>query len=172
METFVIVDDDSIEITLSWSLITAEIQGKSLIVADIVIDNLAVKTPLSESSTYLIVQKIAEEPIVEFDLVYVTATGGVKVSDNNLGSNEAFVLGMALADTAIGIKVDVLILGVISDPIFAALALNTPIYLDTGGALTDDIPKKINGANYATPIGRALGSGSVLISVSPPLTLS
>jgi hypothetical protein len=172
METFVIIDEDSIEITLYHSILEVEVQGKTLIVGDIVVDKLAAKTPLSESSTYLIVQKVAEEAIVEFDLVYVTPTGGVMVATNNLGSNEAFVLGLAIADTLLGDKVDVLILGVVSDPIFSALALNTPIYLDVGGAITDDIPKKVNGANFATPVGRALGSGSILINVLSPLTLA
>lgn len=172
METFVIVDDDSIEITLSWSIITAEIQGTSLITGDIVIDHTATKTPLSESSTYLVVQKIAEEPIVEFDLLYVTATGGVKISSNNTTLDEAFVLGMALQDKALGEKVDVLILGVVNDPIFSALALNKQLYLDINGALTDDVPTVLGGALYATPIGRALGSGSVLVNIGRPLTLS
>lgn len=172
METFVILDDDSIELTLHSPLISAEIQGTVLITADIVIDKLAAKTPLSESSTYLIVQKTAEEAILEFDLVYVTNTGGVKVATNNGVADEAFVLGMALQDKAIGEKVDVTVLGVVKDPMFSALALNKSVYLDVSGGLTDDVPTIAGGALFSTPIGRALGSGEVLINIGRPLALS
>lgn len=172
METYTVIDTDSIEIVLSSAPIVAEMQGKTVIKADIVIDKLAVKSPLSESSTYLVTNKIAEENIFEFDLVYISTSGKVKVATNDGNINESFVLGMALRDTIIGDNVDVLIFGIIKDSMFNAFALNRSIYLDVSGGLTDEVPLYGSGALYSTPIGRSLGNGEVLINIGRPLALS
>lgn len=167
METFVILDDDSIEITINSPLVTAEIQGKVTIAADIVIDKLAAKTPLSESSTYLVVQRFASEAILKFEVVSATGTTTVKLAHNNTTNDDAFAVGVALNDASIGQKVDVLIMGVISDPSFSVFPLNSTLFLDVDGGITDVKPT-LPLAKSNTILGRSFGSGDVFINVQRP----
>lgn len=171
METFAILDEDSIEITLQSPLITAEVQGKITVTADIVIDKLATKTPLSESSTYLIVQRFASEPILKFEIVSATGTTTVKLAHNNTTADDAFVVGMALNDANTGEKVDVLIMGVVSDPSFAVFGLNATLFLDVDGGITD-IKPVLPAATSTTILGRSFGSGDVFVNVQRPTFLT
>ena len=173
MVQYEINDEDSITLTLTSSKLTASINGTMTIVANVMLDRLSTKTPLSESSTYLVVSRKAAEQIYKTDIVSAITVSGetrVKLGANNLTANDAFALGMSLTDAAAGQMVDVLIMGVVKDDVFNAFPLNSTVYLDTDGGTTDIAPS-LPLATSRTIIGRSLGSGEILVNVQRPLFL-
>lgn len=157
----------SVQIDEENSLLIASIQGKSVIQGDIVIDRAAPKTPLSESSTYLVLTRTVTEQIYKLEIVCATGATTVKLAHNNTNANDAFAVGMALNDAAIGEKVDILIMGVVKDTALAVYPLNATIFLDTNGGTTDVKPT-LPLAKSNTIIGRSLGNGEVFVNVQRP----
>jgi hypothetical protein len=66
--------------------------------------------------------------------------------------------------------VDVLILGIITDPIFSVFPVNSTLFLDDLGGITDVTPTQPT-KTHLTVIGKSLGGNDILVSVSPPVTL-
>lgn len=126
--------------------------------------------PATGKSATLVVDRIATGSILRGELVRPTTPGHVGVADPALSIDEASVLGIALGDALDTETVEVLILGVISDPIFSVFAVNSILFLDDSGGVTDIKPTKPL-KNYLTIVGRALGSNEIFINVSQPVTL-
>jgi len=82
----------------------------------------------ADSSTYLIIQRVAAEPIVRTDVLAYNNIGQVKLANNNTTPDDAFVVGMALNSVNTGEIVDVLIMGIINDPAFNVFPLNSTIF--------------------------------------------
>ena len=122
----------------------------------------------ADSSTYLVIQRIAAEDIVRTDVLSYNAIGEVKLANNNTTPDDAFVVGMALNDASTGHLVDVLIMGVINDPAFNVFPLNSTIFLDTAGATTDVKPNTPS-ASSTTVVGRSYGNGEVFINPLRPV---
>ena len=77
--------------------------------------------------------------------------------DKNMVSS---IVGLALNDAGDGASVEVLILGIVSDPVFSFIR-QKPIYIGSGGYLTQTIP---NQSVYA--IGKATATNSIFVSPS------
>ncbi len=122
----------------------------------------------SDSSTYLIIQRIAAEDILRTDVLSYNALGQVKLANNNTTPDDAYVVGMALNDAPMGHLVDVLIMGIIQDPIFNAFPLNATIFLDVHGGSTDIKPLRPTATSY-TVVGRSYGNGEVFINPLRPV---
>lgn len=180
MTEFKIADEDSLVVTLGMSDISIEIpmarslellvQGPFSLEIELAIDKLLAKTPLSESSTYLVINRITVEPVLKTEIVAATGATTVKLAHNNTTSDDAFAIGMALNDADTGEKVDILIMGVINDPIFTAFPLNSTVFLDTDGGTTDVRPIRPS-ATSSTIIGRSFGNGEVFVNVQRPVFL-
>ena len=121
----------------------------------------------ADSSTYLIVQRIAAENIVRTDVLSWNSVGQVKLASNNTTPDDAYVVGMALNDALTGALVDVLVMGIINDPVFNTFPLNATIFLDTAGATTDIKPERPT-ATSTTVVGRSYGNGEVFINPLRP----
>jgi len=122
----------------------------------------------ADSSTYLIIQRVAAEPIVRTDVLAYNNIGQVKLANNNTTPDDAFVVGMALNSVNTGEIVDVLIMGIINDPAFNVFPLNSTIFLDTSGATTDTKPTS-PAASSTTVVGRSYGNGEVFINPLRPV---
>jgi hypothetical protein len=125
--------------------------------------------PPSTQASQLIVQRTAYEDILKGDCIVAhTTLGQVKLGTNDTTTSDASVLGVAMDDYLTGALVDVLLLGVISDAIFAVFPVNTHLFLDTSGGITDIKPT----TGYLTYIGKSLGGGEILVNPSAPLQLT
>ena len=122
----------------------------------------------ADSSTYLIIQRVAAEPIVRTDVLAYNNIGQVKLANNNTTPDDAFVVGMALNSVNTGEIVDVLIMGIINDPAFNVFPLNSTIFLDTAGATTDTKPTS-PAASSTTVVSRSYGNGEVFINPLRPV---
>lgn len=118
-------------------------------------------------ATKLVISRIAKGDIVRGDAVRSYTLNTVTLADPTTNRNSASVLGVALNNAGDGVSVEVLILGIISDSIFSVFSVNTSLYLDVQGGITDE--RRISG--YLTPIGKCLGGGEVLVNVLEPITL-
>lgn len=109
--------------------------------------------------------KIASETIVKGDCVYATSDTTVGVATYNSTQDKALVLGIAANNASAGQAVVVILMGKITASIFSVFSLNRPLYLDEDGGITDTKPT-ISG--YLTPVGKSLGSNSILINIGYP----
>jgi hypothetical protein len=122
----------------------------------------------ADNSTYLVIQRIASESIIRTDVVAYNNMGEIKLANNNTTVDDAFVVGMALNNGNIGDLIDVLVMGIINDPIFNVFPLNSTIFLDTIGATTDVKPVPPS-ASSTTVVGRSYGNGEVFINPLRPV---
>lgn len=116
----------------------------------------------ADNSTYLVIRRTVVENVLRTEIVCPTGVTTVKLAHNNTDANDAFAVGMALEDALAGEQVNILIMGIINDPIFQAFPLNSTVFLDTDGATTDVKPLAPS-ASSSTIIGRSLGNGEVFI---------
>jgi hypothetical protein len=124
----------------------------------------------ADSSTYLIINRIASENILKTEVLSYTPIGQMKLANNNTTADDAFVVGVAMNNALAGQSVDVLLMGIINDPIFNVFPLNATIYLDINGGSTD-IKPTLPGASSWTIVGRSYGNGEVFVNPSRPVFL-
>lgn len=130
--------------------------------------------PAGTSSLYsaqagsLVVTRKANSALVKGDAVYAISTTHVDLATADSVITNAMVFGFALADAAISADVDILILGVLEDPIFSVFTLNSPLFLDVSGGITDI--KRTTG--YHVMVGKALGSNQIFVDIKDPLVIA
>jgi len=127
--------------------------------------------PVSQAkASTLVITRVATGSILRGDLVRATSSNHVGVADPTSTLASANVLGMAQNDALDGEDVEILILGILSDPIFSVFATNTILFLDDLGGLTDVKPTKPS-KNYLVIVGKALGGNEVFVNISTPVAL-
>lgn len=90
---------------------------------------------VAEFAGALKVTRIAADTITIGDAVYAVSSTTVDLADFNGALAEAMVFGFALNAATAGQNVDVLILGVLTDPIFSVFSINSPLFLDSAGGI-------------------------------------
>ena len=130
-------------------------------------------TPGSVSGTAafagaLKVTRVASVAISLGDAVYAISSTHVALADASNTVAEAMVFGFALNSASPGADVDVLILGVLGDPIFSIFSVNSPLFLDEVGGVTD--LKRTTG--YHVVIGKALGGNQIFVSIKDPVVIA
>lgn len=98
-------------------------------------------------------------------VVSVDATH-VKAANNNTTYANANCLGLALNASADGSNVRVLCFGTVTDPSFASLILNRPLFCDTTGYLTQTAP---GAPKFWVYCAKYVGGNTVFINISPPV---
>ena len=126
---------------------------------------------LQAKASSLVITRIATGTILRGDLVRASTFNHVTISDPTGTLEEAYVFGMAMADADDSEEVEVLLLGVITDPLFSVFAVNSTLFLDETGGVTDIRPSKPS-KNFSTIIGKALGGNEILVNIQTPVTLS
>lgn len=126
--------------------------------------------PPSISATSLTIKRKASEPILKGDAVYSTGSDLVGVADNNTTINKANVLGIALNAANTGEDILILIFGTMTDPIYSVFAVNSVLFLDEFGGITDEKPTQPS-RKFLSVIGKSLGGSDILVNVSLPITL-
>lgn len=168
MDTFTIIDENLIELLISSPSLTIIANSGNHLSADIVVDRAT--SGSGGSSSGLIVPKYASEQIFKTDIVAMSGSTTVKVAHNNTNFDDSFALGMALNDASIGDPVNVMIMGQYSDLSFSAFPLNSTIFLDTDGGMTDVKPTRpLSGS--VTILGRSFGNGDIYINVTRPIII-
>ena len=124
---------------------------------------------VAASSVQLV--RVADETIAIGDVVMATSDTNVALATNDGTVQQATVLGIATSAANTGQNVTVVLMGIVTNALFNAFALNAPLFLDVDGAITDDRPTA-PAANFLTVIGKSLGSGSILVSIGQPNQLS
>jgi hypothetical protein len=114
------------------------------------------------------VTRVASVSISLGDAVYAISSTHVALADASNTIDEAMVFGFALNNAAPGADVDVLILGVLEDPIFSIFIVNAPLFLDEVGGVTD--VKRTSG--YHVVIGKALGGNQIFVSIKDPVVIA
>lgn len=114
------------------------------------------------------VTRTASVAITLGDAVYAISSTHVGLADASNTVAEAMVFGFALNNASPGADVDVLILGVLEDPIFSIFTVNSPLFLDEAGGITD--VKRITG--YHVVIGKALGGNQIFVSIKDPVVIA
>ena len=115
-----------------------------------------------------VVDRKAAVTILRGDVVRASSLDFVSLADASTTQINATALGVALNDAAVNSDVEVLVLGIIADPIFSVFAVNDLLYLDVDGGLTN--VRRLSG--YLTPVGKSLGGNEIFINVGQPLKLA
>lgn len=114
------------------------------------------------------VTRTASVAITLGDAVYAISSTHVGLADASNTVTEAMVFGFALNNASPGADVDVLILGVLEDPIFSIFTVNSPLFLDEAGGITD--VQRTTG--YHVVIGKALGGNQIFVSIKDPVVIA
>lgn len=134
------------------------------------IDPSFIPASVNDKATKLVVDRTAQLVVSEGELVRAIGTSKVQPADANTTASDATVLGLALNDALVGENVSVLVLGIVSDPSYSVFPINSQLFLDLDGAITDDRPTQPS-RKFLTEVGKSLGNGEILISIEPPVVL-
>jgi hypothetical protein len=135
------------------------------------IKELPVDDSLDISASSLRIIRIATEGIVSGELVKSDSPTNVSLANNDLLSRDAVVLGVAVNSALAGEQVVILLMGVLSNTAYSIVTLNTLLFLDVAGGITDVRPVA-PAAKYLTSVGKSLGGNSIFIQISDPRKLS
>jgi hypothetical protein len=124
----------------------------------------------NDKAARIVVDRTAQLDVVTGDLVRAIGTAKVQPADADTAVADATVLGLALNDALVGENVEVQVLGIISDAAYNVFLVNTPLFLDLDGGITDDRPEQ-PGRKFLTNVGKSLGNGEILIQVDIPIEL-
>lgn len=122
--------------------------------------------PLVPAASLQIIRK-TNSIVVPGDVVKADSDTHVSLSSFDLTLDSATSLGVAITSGNIGDNIIIMILGVVTLPVFNIFTVNSILFLDSLGAISDVRP--ING--YLTTIGKALGGGSIMVQVGNPTKL-
>ena len=114
------------------------------------------------------VTRVANATIVKGDALYAVSSTHVDLASANTSLGEATVFGFALNNADPSEDVEVLILGVLEDAVFSVFTLNSPLFLDVTGGITDT--KRTSG--YHVVVGKALGANQIFITIRDPLVIA
>lgn len=112
--------------------------------------------------------KIASEDIVSGECVAAVNDTDVKLADYSGTLDDALVFGVAMSSATTGQPVNIMILGLLYDSGYSVFPVNSVLYLDVAGTITDT--RQTTG--YLTSIGKSLGSGYVMVQIGLPSKLS
>ena len=133
-----------------------------------VINNITTGTLNAQSATKLKITRIAQEPILSQEVVKAYSDTHVNLATANLLRDNATVLGVSDNDAAVGENVDIILLGVVSNPAFSVFSLHDPLFLDVDGGITN--VKRTTG--FHTIVGECLGGNQILFKAEKPITLA
>ena len=123
---------------------------------------------LAAFANALKVTRIANVDLTKGDVVYAISTTHVDLATGDDTASKATVFGFVLTNALAGANVDILILGVLEDPIFSVFTLNDPLFLDVAGGVTDT--KRISG--YHVVVGKSLGGNQIFVNIRDPLVIA
>jgi hypothetical protein len=126
-------------------------------------------TAVGKSSS-LVLDRIASGPILRGDVVRANSSNHVSVADPTTNLDSSYGLGVALNDADNLESVEVLVLGIISDPIFSVFSVNETLFLDESGGITNVKPTQPS-RNFLLIIGKSLGGNEVFVNLGTPITL-
>ncbi len=109
------------------------------------------------------VKKTASETISALKMVTATDLNTVELSDPSTFDGSK-TMGISITAGNVGEKIKVVTFGEVKDGTFS-FALNAPLYLGSGGVITDTPPT----SDFSVMIGHALGSGAIFIDIQEPI---
>jgi len=163
----IVLGNKTLEATTSSSNLVISTTGKTTLVSSIVLDSKFQQVSLAESSTYLVVRRLAKEHILRTECVTIFSDTEVKLAQNNTTSLDAVVLGMAVNDALPGEYVNIIVMGILKDSAFSVFGLRSNIFMDQDGSITDIRPVPPL-ANSYTIIGTYIGNNEIFINPVKP----
>lgn len=135
------------------------------------LDPSLIPATILPKSSKLMIERVAGEDIVFGEIVTSSDNfGEVILADANTNAKSATVLGVATQTKNATETIEILVLGVFYDPAYSAFPVNSQLFLDLDGAITNDRPTSPS-RKYLTNIGKSLGGGEVLINPANPIQL-
>jgi hypothetical protein len=120
------------------------------------------------SASSLQLTKIAQMTIVQGDAVRAFSDTHVVQASQDSTLEAASVLGVAMNSAIAGQPVTLLVLGIYTLPLFNIFPVNSPLFLDVNGGLSDDRPT----TGFKTTVGKSLGNGSIMVQIGEPTQLA
>lgn len=111
--------------------------------------------------------RTASNTIAAGDVVRAVSNTHVTPANYDTTLQDATVLGVATSNASAGQSVTVVVLGVITYPIFNIFPVNAILFLEEDGAITDTRPL----SGYLTQVGKSLGGGSIMVTIGTPTVL-
>lgn len=118
-------------------------------------------------ASLLQVKRLAAEAISIGDVVKAVSNTHIGVATQDGTIQDATAFGVAVTAGGTGAEITVVLLGVITNAMFSIFPVNSVLFLDVDGAVTDDRPL----SGFLTPIAKSLGSGDILIQPGLPTVL-
>lgn len=123
--------------------------------------------PPGTSDGTLRVTKTAYEDILTGEVVRLHSSTQVRLADPSGTVDESLVYGVATQDATTGNDVEVMLLGELTDVVFSAFSLNTLLFLDASGGITDTRPT----TGHLSIVGKAMGSNTIFVNPQLPTVL-
>jgi len=132
------------------------------------LDRIISTATSAASATKLKITRIANEQIFSQEVVRAFSSTHVSLATGGGTLQDANVLGIADSDAATGETVDIVLLGVSSNALFSVFTINSPLFLDLDGGITDI--KRTSG--YHVVVGKSLGNNEILFKSENPITIA
>lgn len=127
---------------------------------------MPVVSPIQTSAEKLSQIFEAAELISALQVIALNSSSQARLGDPTGTFEDAKAVGIALSAGNIGAEIEVQTFGVLNDPFFN-FPVNAPLFLSSGGAVTDVAPV----SGFGVQIGHSLGLGSIFINVGEPIQL-
>jgi hypothetical protein len=108
----------------------------------------------------------AGQTVSALKCVYVISPNTIQYAENDVDFSKATVLGMTIIAAQLNESTQVKTYGLLRDSSFV-WTVNTQLYLDTNGYLTDIAPV----SGFRTLVATSQGAGSIFINIQEPIIL-
>lgn len=132
------------------------------------LDKQQESTTIIDSATKLKIQRTALVNIGAGEVLKAHSATVATLATADNTQQDAQVLGIAESTVLAGATVDIILLGVVTDAAFSIFSINSPLFLDVDGGITD--VKRTSG--YHVVIGKSLGNNDILFQPSNPTTIA
>ena len=125
-------------------------------------------TTIVDSATKLKIQRTALVNVDAGEVLKAHSSTVATLATADNTQQDAQVLGIAENTVLAGATVDIVLLGVVSNAAFSIFSINSPLFLDVDGGITDT--KRTSG--FHVVVGKALGNNDILFQPSNPTTIA
>jgi hypothetical protein len=129
---------------------------------------VAQRSVVASYAAALKITRKASVNILRGEAVRAVNSTYVTLATKNGPIGNSIVLGFADADAAMDTNVNITLMGVVNDPSFSVFLVNSLLFLDINGAISDVRPST---GSIMTIVGSSLGGNDIFVSIQKPVQL-
>lgn len=171
-------DSTSLQLALENYVVRIVDDGTSILVESNVTDTVQVETlmpgpqgepgAVSDTAKRLTITRKLTSTTSPMKFVKADSPTHVSVGQSNTVFGDAQIVGLTLNAGDAGDDVEILVMGVVEDPVFSGMNINEPLFLTTNGSSSQVPPN----AGFSKEVGYHLGGNQIFVSLKPTIILA